>query len=352
MNKVTDKTESLKQTLIYEISSGYYRVGTKLPSERVLCSKYKISRNTVRITLDQLEAQGIICRRERSGAIVTASNACNDHIAGPELKVAWILPPDQIANPLVMTIFNVFRQYCPESIKISVIFIDQLDSEEFKNLKADIAILFSVTGEAVRNRIKQRIPRVILLNMIDNEYDYVAPDNYLGGKIIAEYLVQQGHRKIGGVTFDDSAPGSDFNQRLKGCTDTLSQKGIPFELTTVSAIRFNDYRYRRKLITPAINADFTALVGGCDAIAAELCAAAYSIGKRIPHDISIIGFDDQLYSQFMLPPLTTVKYPAEAIGMHLASTIEERLKGAGSNIQKLIPPVLIERSSVFTIKQL
>lgn len=72
MNPVFDKTGSLHKTLAYEILSGFYPAGSKLPSERDLSEKYRISRNTVRLTLEELEAAGAIRRRPRSGAVVTA----------------------------------------------------------------------------------------------------------------------------------------------------------------------------------------------------------------------------------------------------------------------------------------
>lgn len=63
MNPVFDKTGSLHKTLAYEILSGFYPAGSKLPSERDLSEKYRISRNTVRLTLEELEAAGAIRRR-------------------------------------------------------------------------------------------------------------------------------------------------------------------------------------------------------------------------------------------------------------------------------------------------
>ena len=59
MNPVFDKTGSLHKTLAYEILSGFYPAGSKLPSERDLSEKYRISRNTVRLTLEELEAAGV-----------------------------------------------------------------------------------------------------------------------------------------------------------------------------------------------------------------------------------------------------------------------------------------------------
>ncbi len=352
MNHVLDKTESLKKTLSYEILSGYYAAGGKLPSERELGEKYSISRNTVRLTLDELAKSGVIVRRPRSGAVVTPAAPAILRNAGAsesELSVAWILPPDQISNPVIQSIFAVFRNYCSAGVRVSVLFIDQLASEKFENLRADMAILFSVPASGIRQKLKARIPHLVLLNAVDDDYDYIAPDNRLGGRMTAEYLIRNGHRKIGGVTFDDQLPGSDFKERLDGCIEVFGEAGIPFRSLRIPALRFNDFRYRRKLVEPAVDGDFTALAAGCDAIAAELCAAACARGRMIPSDLSVIGFDDQFYAQYMFPPLTTVKYPAEAIAIHLAGVTDSLLKGGDGHIRKLIAPALVERESVCVI---
>lgn len=209
-------------------SPGFYPAGSKLPSERDLSEKYRISRNTVRLTLEELEAAGAIRRRPRSGAVVTADAPAilrAAPAAQAELSAALILPPDQISNPVVQAIFTVFCKYCSEKVRISVVFIDQLASEDFRSLRADMAILFAVPEAAVRRRLAQRIGRLILLNATAGDCDYIAPDNRLAGRLIAEHLLECGHRSIGGVTFDDRDPGSDFRQRLDGCAEVFDAAG-------------------------------------------------------------------------------------------------------------------------------
>ena len=280
MNPVFDKTGSLHKTLAYEILSGFYPAGSKLPSERDLSEKYRISRNTVRLTLEELEAAGAIRRRPRSGAVVTADAPAilrAAPAAQAELSAALILPPDQISNPVVQAIFTVFCKYCSEKVRISVVFIDQLASEDFRSLRADMAILFAVPEAAVRRRLAQRIGRLILLNATAGDCDYIAPDNRLAGRLIAEHLLECGHRSIGGVTFDDRDPGSDFRQRLDGCAEVFDAAGAALHLTRISALKFSDARFRRKLVEPMVKAGHSALIGGCDAIAAELRARGLSV---------------------------------------------------------------------------
>ena len=352
MNPVFDNTGSLHKTLAYEILSGFYPAGSKLPSERDLSEKYRISRNTVRLTLEELEAAGAIRRRPRSGAVVTADAPAilrAAPAAQAELSAALILPPDQISNPVVQAIFTVFCKYCSEKVRISVVFIDQLASEDFRSLRADMAILFAVPEAAVRRRLAQRIGRLVLLNATAGDCDYIAPDNRLAGRLIAEHLLECGHRSIGGITFDDRDPGSDFRQRLDGCAEVFDAAGAALHLTRISALKFSDARFRRKLVEPMVKAGHSALIGGCDAIAAELCAAVFAAGKRVPADVSIAGFDDQFYTQFMLPALTTVKYPAEAIGIHLAAVTDELLAGRDGHIRKLVPPILVKRASILNL---
>ena len=51
----------------------------------------------------------------------------------------------------------------------------------------------------------------------------------------------------------------------------------------------------------------------------------------------------------MLPALTTVKYPAEAIGIHLAAVTDELLAGRDGPIRKLVPPILVKRASILNL---
>ena len=222
MNPVFDKTGSLHKTLAYEILSGFYPAGLKLPSERDLSEKYRISRNTVRLTLEELEAAGAIRRRPRSGAVVTADAPAilrAAPAAQAELSAALILPPDQISNPVVQAIFTVFCKYCSEKVRISVVFIDQLASEDFRSLRADMAILFAVPEAAVRRRLAQRIGRLVLLNATAGDCDYIAPDNRLAGRLIAEHLLEWATAPSAGSPLTTATPAA-----ISGSGSTAARK--------------------------------------------------------------------------------------------------------------------------------
>jgi DNA-binding Lrp family transcriptional regulator len=348
MSQVSDKVESVRERLIYELDAGVFKALDKLPGERTLAQKYSVSRNTVRQAFDKLEDIGIIERIPCSGAYVS-SKALDIILQGRcsyKMKVALLLPPDQIPNPIIQNIFTVFKNEVSTEIKIEVIFIENSVNTLSTNLDADIGIVFAVSEHDLLKDLQRKVKHLILLNTIHSDFNFIAPDNRSSGQLIAEYLIKNGHRKIGGLCFDDTDPSSDFYNRMLGAGETFAAAGIKFSPHLVPADFFFDTKMQRNIHELLIKEDFTAYIGGCDRLGIELCIALNSIGRSIPDDVSVIGFDDQFYAAFTSPPLTTVKYPAEAIGIKLAETANQFLHSGECNLQELVIPILLKRKSV------
>ena len=74
-------------------------------------------------------------------------------------------------------------------------------------------------------------------------------------------------------------------------------------------------------------------------------------GLSVPHDISVIGFDDTRYAAVMNPPLTTITQPARAIGAESVNRLIRAIEGdsKGGPLATLLPHTLIKRGSVSPI---
>ena len=83
-----------------------------------------------------------------------------------------------------------------------------------------------------------------------------------------------------------------------------------------------------------------------DKIAMHIYSQIQAMNLEISEDISVIGFDDQYYARFCHPPLTTIKYPAEAMGKKLADFLNHVFEHGEIKLQETIMPVLIKRQSV------
>jgi DNA-binding LacI/PurR family transcriptional regulator len=73
--------------------------------------------------------------------------------------------------------------------------------------------------------------------------------------------------------------------------------------------------------------------------------AAHKAGLEIPHDLSMVGFDDQKTAAFYIPALTTVNIPRQELGKRAAQELMERFGGRDSAHEIVLPTRLIVRES-------
>ena len=92
--------------------------------------------------------------------------------------------------------------------------------------------------------------------------------------------------------------------------------------------------------------DFTAVVCANDEMATGAMATAREHGLKIPGDISVIGFDDVIFSSYTYPKLTTIKYPIWDMGVMAARMVLKNVYKQGQKpIKQLFNPELIVRDS-------
>jgi GntR family transcriptional regulator, arabinose operon transcriptional repressor len=350
MNYIFDKSGNMQQVLSNEIIGGVYRAGEKLPGERKLCELYKVSRTTARAVLQEFESNGIIARKARSGAFVS-SNAVeiieNLHCE-PVLRVVYIMPCEQQSNPLIETVFKTFGQYSDCQIRASVLFQDNIvaDHELYRDI--DAAVVFALNDEKQLKWLKKHVGRVILLNRKHSEYSYITPDNFAGGKLIGEFLIKSGHEVIGCPHYTIISPDTDYSRRLQGLQQVFEEAGKSLLHHEIPRLRFTEFKAYEEAVNALINSSPSPSALAClaDPIAIHIYSVLHHLNISIPKDISVIGFDDRYYAQFTLPPLTTIKYPAEEMGIRLAGALNEYLENGNGEIQETITPTLIKRKSV------
>ena len=167
------------------------------------------------------------------------------------------------------------------------------------------------TDSGVRGRLAEAIAafireggRVAAIGVRpDTQVDAVVPANVEGGRRAREYLESLGHTRIGVI----SGPSTllTVRQRLDG---------VGAGLRTVEAdfTREGGRDAARKLL--AEDAGITALIALNDLMAAGVLAAASALGRRVPEDLSVIGFDDLPFAADLSPALTTVRLPLREMG--------------------------------------
>ncbi len=349
MNKITDKTNVFKENLVYEISAGRYRPQEKLPSERLFCERYQISRTTARRALEELALAGVIERRPPTGAFVSSAAL---EIIGKwqttesSLSVVFLMPPAEINNPLLQIIFTTCRKYLSPSVKLSVVFDDLCLPISLRGEKADVVVIHGIPADERLGRLRDQIKTMVLLNTTHEEYNYITIDNYHGGRMMAEHIINAGHRNIGCVGPGGPSEQSDFIQRYRGIKSVCDEAGVRLEKAQLSVENYFNLSASCHQALDSLLVrlpEMSVVLGLYDMIALYLCESLYLRGMKVPADMSVMGFDDLFYAQYTVPPLTTIKYPAEAVGMKLGEFVNELASGKVQQIREIIQPVMVER---------
>jgi len=149
---------------------------------------------------------------------------------------------------------------------------------------------------------------------------------WLGGYKATEYLISLGHRRIGIITFPLHLTTS--RARLAGYREALERAGIPIDPALICEGTYllgdgvQQARYLLDQPDPP-----TAIFAGNDAQAAGVYQVLYERNIRVPDQMSVIGFDDVMYTAQMSPPLTTIHQPLVEIGKMAANMLLRLIAG-------------------------
>ena len=227
----------------------------------------------------------------------------------------------------------------------------------FKAKKVDGAILVTTLDDDdyVRSLIESGFEIVMLDRRTPNglKVDTVKTDNFHGGYMATEYLLNLGHSAIliiQGLSYLDSS-----RERFNGYKRALKDRGIEIDSTFILNGDFTiDSGYstiKKYLDKEGIN--FTAVFAANDQMAMGAIKALNEKGISVPNDISIIGFDDSYISRYIIPSLTTIKQRREEMGRVAAGLLLDRIashnKKEKTPRQVIIPVELIERESAIPI---
>lgn len=163
---------------------------------------------------------------------------------------------------------------------------------------------------SVRTALKER-PFIIVGRNDKLECPSVHADNFKAGYNAARHLIDNGHRKL---AFLSGPPyWADGADRIAGFRACVAENGIPDTDTVVShgLLTEEDGYDRAKAIG---DKGPTAFIGGNDRVAMGAMAALLDLGRRIPDDAAVLGFDNIITSAFLRPSLTTMDIPAKNLG--------------------------------------
>ncbi|WP_294462430.1 LacI family DNA-binding transcriptional regulator [uncultured Ruminobacter sp.] len=135
-----------------------------------------------------------------------------------------------------------------------------------------------------------------------------------GMETAVNHLIKQGHKRIAYIASDE-VNNQDAKDRMDGYRRALSNAGIEYDEDLVS-LAFPDENGGHNAIESLLMRDvgFTAFVAYNDAMAVGAVSALAENNISVPEEVSAIGFDNNLITNFIKPKLTTVRYPIEEVG--------------------------------------
>ena len=163
---------------------------------------------------------------------------------------------------------------------------------------------------------------------------------------IASHLIQKGHKRIIYICAKPTA--SSGKERIAGCKKAFLENGLPLTLLEILTCEEKIeccYHLVKQLLSE--NKKVDAIFVWDDRLAIGAIKAIFEAGKRIPQDIAIVGYDDIEISEFLFPPLTTVRHPSHEIGKTATRILIDRLESEDESELKrvVLKPELIIRQT-------
>ena len=194
------------------------------------------------------------------------------------------------------------------------------------------------------------VPLIFLTMEPQKDINVVAVNNYLGGRMATQHLLDQGYTKIAHLA--GPLDWWESRQRMRGWEDVLREAGY---MVSDHHSVMGDWSPEKGAEQIRILLDqypeMDAIFVGNDQMALGVLYVLHQRGIRVPEDIGIVGFDNVPEAAYFCPPLTSVHQDQRMVGK---IAVEELIKLVQSNtgghnqethISLLLDPILIKRES-------
>src|SRR5262249_50675029 len=170
--------------------------------------------------------------------------------------------------------------------------------------------------------------------------------NFKGAYLATSYLIEKGHRSIAHISGQLTV--ADAVERRDGYCKALIDHGLEVNAELIVEGDFSESSGllgAEKLLSRRKKHPFTAIFAANDKMAMTARLVLYNRDIAVPEEISILGFDDISASQYMVPPLTTMRQPAYYMGLAAAQAVLAMVAGEQVHLPEF-PLELVVRQSV------
>lgn len=263
----------------------------------------------------------------------------------------------QLEDPYYLLLRNIVEKECfKNDMEVTKLYKNNDKYEFVGDGGIDGIIAIGKFSEEEIQGLKENTENIVFVDSSpdDERYDGVKINFKLGVKKALSYFIELGHRKIGFMgtryTLGDTKIPS-FDDRLKFYCEYMNENSLLNENFVIDCDMTSQGGYLGIKEFLKENSDIpTAFFVANDAIATGVVKGLQENGIEVPKDVSIIGFNDTIISQYMIPPLTSVRVHIEHLGEVAVQLMSERLNNRAYSKKVIIPSEFIIRESVNRIE--
>lgn len=357
MDKVTKKQKSVQEYILDRISSGM-REGEMLPTVKELSESLDVSPMTVHKAVNQMTTTGILYKIQGKGTFVGKAGGQSRNklrLENGKKVIAFISP--YIHDDIFMKDFTSGVLENINHNKFSLItkhvWIPKLKEEEVISETASyvdgiilISNLESKARKVISSLLASDYPMVFLDHYpLDMQCTAVSTDDDEATLTAIKHLYECNHRKILHVSL-----GNGFSSTLArqaAYTQFMEQHGLePKTIHLKDNMDLLDEVFSKKE-----NSWPTAIFALNDGMAMNIIRYLKEKGIKVPDDVSIMGFDDDIGAESFEIPLTTVALPKKQIGGKAVKLLQDMLENKREPSKYYIEARLVERESVKILKE-
>lgn len=303
--------------------------------------KYRIGKGTQQKVLNQASALGY-----QPNLIARSLRLNKSHTIG-------LVIPD-ISNPFFAKIAHSIEQEARSHGYFILLSVSQEStSQEREAINQLIArqidgLIVSPVGQDQSHLLDlpdNDLPMVLIDRYFkEQKQSFVISDNFHGGFLAAEHLIQYGHRKIACIQgLRHTSPTQD---RLAGLVAAHNQYQLPFHESLLLGDNFgleNGYKSMKKLLLLSPSERPTAVFAMSNLISLGVLEALHEEGLTIPEDMSVVAFDEHPYSRFLATPMTTVQQDYHQMGVWAVKNLVGLMRHEPTEETKITIPVQLNK---------
>jgi DNA-binding LacI/PurR family transcriptional regulator len=327
-----------KNPTIYDVAE--YSGSSISTVSRVLNSPDRVSAETRRRVLGAIDALGFVPKAEARARALRLNRRIG------------VITPFFTAPSFVQRLRGLAGELSKENNDLVIYAVDSVDRLQSYlsslplrgNLDGLVIMSLPVEDVYVSHLLKHNIPTV-LIEFPNTRLNSVEIDDVAGGRMVAEYLVAKGHRRIAFLGDTDLPEYAihPVSLRLVGFRQGLQEAGIALEDEFVRLAPYTLEQTRqaaiRLLNTPSPP---TAVFAATDFQALSMIKVARQLGVRIPEELAVIGFDDLDMAEYA--DLTTVRQHLDESGRLAIELLLAHIADNSRPVQHIkLPLTIIER---------